>query len=460
MKLQWSVFFSALSLLTLVGCGSEQFGSTPQSATESPSGLEAYSAASCSSYTLVKPKVDILYVVDNSGSSFYLSNDIKSAITNTVNTVSSEFDYRIIGAPLIPTASSPYEDYQVLTNSSEKLPIPGKKIISSSELSFFQTQGAQYQSEKGLQRTIEFINNTGTLFRRDAYLLVVMVSNGRDTEVETDPNGDGNTVQNTSLFEGRVASFNSIKTRLNLTQLRFFSVTAKTACKPDWRRSTYSYVAMASALQDSASYDLCTGSVANIFSEVNNTIKQQVVPHQYRFWPITFAENNESVSLNELQVKKYSANGASTTLVRNTDWTYVDKGSPLPVNTRELPSPGEPVTGRHFIRFTNLLSYPNCVQVSSVSRTEYFGWISIPREPRVDSTMYVTINGRTVPQDATNGWSYRGNMTVPNVKMPYPKSGDELPAISKSGFMIQLNGSDNYYKSGDNVQVNYLPASL
>jgi hypothetical protein len=458
MKMQWSAFFSYLLLLTLVSCGSEQFGSTPQSTTSAPDGLKAYQQLSCSNFTLMRPKVDILYVVDNSGSAFYFSNDIKTAITNTVNTISTQFDYRMIGTTLIPD-STPYNDYQVLTNSTDSLPDSSKKIISSSELTFFSNPGDQYESEKGLRRTIDFINNTGSLFRQDAYLLVVLVSNGRDTEVEVDNAGNGITTQNTTNFNARVSSFNAIKARLNLTQLRFFAVTAKSACKDDWRRSTYSYVAMASTLPDSSSYDLCTSSVGNIFEQVNSSIQQQVIPHQYRYWPITFAENNETVSISEIKVKKFASDGSSSDLKRDVDWFYEDKGSAQTVYTREKPSIGEPSVGRHFIRFANLLTYPNCVQVSSVSRTEYFGWIALPKEPKL-AGMYVTINGATIPQSTTNGWSYRGNMSVPNMKMPYPNSGDELPAIPKSGFMIQLNGASNYYKSGDNVQVNYVPAGV
>jgi hypothetical protein len=458
MKIQWSVFFSLALLLTLASCGSEQFGTTPQSTTSTPDSLKSFQQLSCSSYTLIKPKVDILYVVDNSGSAFYLTSEIKTAITNTVNTISTQFDYRVVGTGLIP-GTNPYDDYQVLTNSTDTLPNTSKKIISSSELTFFSNPGTAYQSEKGLQRTIDFINNTGSLFRQDAYLLVVLVSNGRDTEIETDPNGTGATVQNSTLFSARVASFNAIKTRLNSTQLRFFSVTAKSACKSDWRGSSLSYVAMAGALANSSSFDLCTDSVTNIFAEVNSTIQQQVLPHKYRYWPITFAENNETVSLAEIQVKKFASDGTSTTLTRNTDWTYIDKVSAQTVYTRELPTVGEPVVGRHFIKFTNLLTYPDCVQVSSVSRTEYFGWIVLPKEPKLTS-MYVTINGVSIPQSTTNGWTYRGNMSVPNIKVPYPAAGDELPAIPKSGFMIQLNGSSNYYKSGDNVQVNYIPEGV
>jgi hypothetical protein len=458
MKIQWSAFYS-LFLLALAGCGSEQFGTVPQSTTSKPDSLRNYEQLSCTSHTLIKPKVDILYVVDNSGSAFYFSDDIKTAITNTVNTISQQFDYRMVGTTLIPD-STPYNDYQVLTNSTDPLPDSGKKIISSSELNFFQSPGSSQVSEKGLGRTVDFINNTGNLFRRDAYLLVVLVSNGRDTEVELDPQGDGNTVSNPNgLFGTRVNQFNAIKTRLNLTQLRFFAVTAATnKCKgDDWRRSTESYIAMANALPNSTSFDLCTKSVSNIFAEVNSSIQQQVIPHQYRYWPITFAENTETVSLAEIQVKKFSPNGSSTVLARNTHWTLEpDTGSTKTVNTRELPSPGEPVTGRHFIKFTNLITYPDCVQVTSVSRTEYFGYVVLPKEPKPES-ISLRVNGSIVAQSSSMGWTYIGYKMSQNTKVPHQGETDQ-PAVIKSGYMLKLNGM--VYKSGDSVEVNYIPAGL
>ena len=467
MKIQWSVFFSFLLLFTLVGCGGEEFGTSPQSVKGTSNPLRNFSHFACADKTPIKPKVDILYVVDNSGSSFYISNDIKNGVMNTVNKVSTGFDYRIIGAPLIPD-STPYNDYQVLTNSVDPLPDPSRKIISASELTFFQNPGQQYESEKGLERTINFINNTGTLFRSDAYLIIVLVSNGRDTFVEIDPEGDGNTIQHVkpntnppqTYFTDRVNSFNSIKTSKNLTQLRFFAVTAGSACKSDWRRSTHSYVAMANTLPDGRHFDLCTGSVSSIFDQVNETVREQIIPHQYRYTPVTFAENTQNnVSVNDIKVHKISDSGAVTELTRNTDWVYEDRGSVQTVNTRELPTPGEPATGRHFIRFTNLISYPDCVQVTSVSKTEYFGFIVLPQPPVV-SSIHVTIRGNVIPQSSTNGWTYRGNITVPNIKKPHTASpGGEIPAIPRTGFMIELHGEANYYKAGEE-QVNYIPAGI
>lgn len=471
MKMYLSAFLPLLILLALVGCSKEQFGSVPQSELSSVDGLKSFEQLSCSTFTLIKPKVDILYVVDNSTSTYYVGNDVKTAIANTVNSVSSQFDFRIIGTPLIETASG-NNDYQVLTNSQDSLgSAASHKIISASEFNFFATTANG--AEKGLSRVQSFMNAhiSDGLFRKQAYTLIVLMSNGRDTDIETDAGfGNGETNQNATVYNSRKAGFASIKSSLAAQQLRFISVAAQTNCNSGWLGSKKSYIQMSKdvygvsgatdqgGLQWPDNYDLCGGSVSTIFASVNNSIKQVVIPHQYRYAPITFAENNETVSIGEVQVYKQTGN-SSPVLMPNTEWSYENRNPAQNVNTRELPSAGEPVNGSHFVRFVNLLVYPDCVIVKSKSRTEYFNYIVLPKEPKPE-TIVVRVNGSPIAQSSSNGWTYVGSKLNQNIKAAYPNPGDETPAVNKSGFMIQLNGSANYYKSGDSVEVYYLPAGI
>jgi hypothetical protein len=473
MKIQWSVFFSLLLLVTLVGCGSEQFGSVPQSTKTLADPLTSFANNACSTYTLIKPKVDVLYVVDNSSSSYYISSDIKTALSNTVNSLSSSFDYRVIGTPLIESVGG-NNDYQVMTNSSDLQGIPSdsRRISSAGNFSFFSSAPVS-GVEKGLGRVISFVDHhKNSLIRNNSYLIVVLVSNGRDLEVEEDSGfGNGETRLNAANYNARLTSFMNLKSSLNSLQLRMISVSAKSVCSSGYRTALKSYVKMSNDLYVEAkaqdnnaaldSYDLCSsGGVSSIFSAINNSIQQVVLPHQYRYWPITFAENNEMVSTAEIKVQKISPNGASATLARDTDWFYEDRGSAQTVNTRELPTEGEPVTGRHFIRFANLVTYPDCVLVTSISRTEYFGYIVLPQKPKIE-TVSLRINGRVIPQSSTNGWSDMSSApTTRNIKVPYPAAGDENPPLIRTGFMLQLNDPVNYYKSGDSVEVNFIPAGI
>lgn len=476
MKIQWSAFFSILALTTLVGCGAEQFGTTPQSTSSTPDPLRTYEQSSCSSYTLVKPKVDIVYLIDNTQSYYYSNQQLKDAISSTISTVSSQFDYRIIITSLVnPNQdlrdtyqnfnSSPDDsDLRILTNSDTPLPssVSGKKIISVSELSGFPAVLEQPHRERGLWRLQKFMNrhrSTG-LLRQGAYNLMVLVSNNRDVEVENvDANGSTSIVQ--SEFTKRYNELTTLRSQLQSQEFRLFSIAAKSQCVGNWIPATHSYLKMAETLHGvSDAIDLCSGNFVSLFAEVNNSIRQVVIPHEYRLWPITFADNSTPMS-NFANVEVYKFSGNNKVFVPASSYQYYDNGGTGAVNILTTTDPAEFVSNRrHFIRFNSgaEVTYPDCIQIKSTSRTEVFNYVVLQREPRPE-TIYVTINGRSIPQSSTNGWVYRGNITVPNIKVPQP-SGSELPPLPKSGFMIELKGADNYYKSGDNVQVNYIPAAI
>lgn len=481
MELKWSAILS-LALLLLTACGKEEFGSTPTTNTSKADGVKQFEQSFCQKPSEIHPKVDILFLVDNSKSTYYLPDDIKLAIRNMVSQVSSDFDYHLIGTGLLPNDATPFNDYQLLTNSNDNLSpeASSRKIISPSELNFFLAKPVEGVFEAGLRRAIEFINanvaNSSGLFRQNANLLVVIFSNGRDTDIEKKAEWEGGgTVFSATAYNERLESFKYIKNSLlNLTQLRLFSLTAHSACNPGWFSSRDSYGKMASALYDYAgatdstskdSYDLCSG-ISNVFAPVNSSIRMVEVRHTYRYWPITFANSsNVRNDFGTISVFKVE-NGTITELKENDQWTYyAHDGSPL--NVRE-PIPNEPVLpggtvpGHHFVRFTDsslITSPPTCVMMKSSTRTEYFGYVILNQQPKVD-TIVLRINGKLIPKSDTNGWSYVGNKMNQNIKMPYPKSGDQFPAAYRSGFMLQLNDASNYYKSGDSVEANFIAAPL
>jgi hypothetical protein len=375
--------------------------------------------------------------------------------------------------PLIETVSG-NNDFQIMTNSTDLAGVPSdsRRITSAGAFNFFSNAPIP-GIERGVGKVVSFVGaHKNSLLRNNAYLIVVLVSNGRDLEVEEDAGyGNGETRLNSIVYNQRLSSLRTHRSDLNSIQFRMMSVTAKSVCVSGYRTALKSYVKISNDLYvDSQatdnnsnldSYDLCSSSgISSIFTAINNSIKQVVLPHKYRYWPITFAENNEMVSLNEIKVKKISPNGSAVDLTRDTDWVYEDKVTAQAVNTRESPTLGEPVTGRHFIKFTNLLTYPDCVLVTSISRTEYFGYIVLPQRPRVD-TISVRINGNLVSKSTTNGWSdLTSAPQTRNIKVSHPNPGDENPPVMRTGFMLQLNGASNYYKSGDKVEVNFLPEGV
>jgi hypothetical protein len=106
------------------------------------------------------------------------------------------------------------------------------------------------------------------------------------------------------------------------------------------------------------------------------------------------------------------------------------------------------------------VTYPDCVLVTSVSRTEFFDYVVLPQKPII-ATLSIRINGRVIPQSSTNGWTDETlTQKTINIKAAYPSPADENPPVMRTGFMIKLNGINNYYKSGDSIEVNYNPAGV
>lgn len=499
MKMYWSAFLSLLLLLTIAGCSQEQFGGTPSTESNSYQGPQVLEQSSCSTYTLVKPKVDILYVVDNSSSTFYVSDDIKTSIKNTINSISAQFDYRVVGTNLL-SSNTQFSDYQVFSNSSDisGLPSGDRRLSSPNDFSFFDTKSTL--SEAGIDRVHDFMNaqvSTG-LFRKGAYHLVILISNGFDERVEwVDGNirpkiycADGSltypgSCPGQTAYDVRKQKFNSLKSsaKLNSQQFRLFAVTAASPCKIGWNASENSYRRLAQELYsdsgatDSSTmdrYDLCGTSISSIFSSVNSAIQQVTIPHKYHSWPITFASNTKSI--NEVvgnvatDVKVYKYVGGTGNRVPVTNWSYYENTSyPTAMNTSTVALPtgtiqSDPVSARHFVKFGagSEIVHPDCVLIQSQTKTEYFGYVVAAQKPDLTKSVVIRINGIDIPQSSTNGWSYSssGQPATQNIKMAYPNAGDENPPVIKSGFMFKLNGVNNYYKSGDAVQIYYSPAAI
>jgi hypothetical protein len=472
--------FLSLNLLFLASCGSEQFGVTPETKTGSPDPVTSTTQEVCSARTLIKPQIDFLYVVDNSTSNNYISSSIRNEIQNTIGKISDQFDYRVIGTPLLKTAAGDQE-FQVF--SKDPSFTHPKKVASISQFDFF-SQQVPGSSEPGLRRVVEFLgaHQSDGLFRRNAYLFIILISNGLDTEVEgvTHQNGQtGYTTNGLSVYNQHKNALLQFKTYFNSQQLRFFSLVPHVSCQiPGWRAATRSYIQMSQDLyfqppypSDQAgrtgqgfpadSYNLCGGSIGEVFSSINASINQITIPHSYKYWPIT--STNGTIDTQSGRIKVYKKDASNNLVELTSGWSYLENPHfPGPIETRVDPSSGilisgEPTSARHLIEFSagNYPTYPDCISVTTLSNLEYFGFVVLPKIPQLDSVV-LKIRGQTIPQSSSNGWSYIGEQTR-NIKVPHDGYPDTPPVI-QTGYMLQLNGSENYYKSGDAVDLYYIPA--
>lgn len=482
MKIYWSAFLSLLFLLALAGCGAEQFGTAPTSTAQPANPLQVYQQSSCSGHTLIKPEVDILYVVDNSSSTAWLSTSLKNSIQNTISSISSQFDYRIISTPLLKTTSG-NSHYQVLASSALPGTIDSSKVLSSpSQFSFFPAAGSStdplnpadpFEEEAGLKRVDEFVSANASvvgqekLIRRNSYLVIVVVSNGKDYDIERTPANGG---FNQAAFNSRRARFANLKNYLGSQQLRLLTVTANnkglSSCPAGTYSSLQSYGNMSEAVyQDQFGtfaggadhYDLCSSNISTVFAQVNSTIQQVIIPHSYKYWPITSTDGVIDTAPGRIRVFKSSPSSSPVELTSG--WSYVPNPNyPGAIETRVDPNTGNPIAGeptsrKHLIQFNgSYITYPECISITTSSNLEYFGYLVIPKIPKLESVV-IKINGTAVP---SSGYTYIGQQNR-NIKVAhngYPAT----PEVLKSGYMFQLNSS-HYYKSGDNVEIFYVPAS-
>nr|MBA2404485.1 hypothetical protein [Bdellovibrionales bacterium] len=243
---------------------------------------------------------------------------------------------------------------------------------------------------------------------------------------------------------------------------------ANSKCTPvrtGYWASPLSYAAMSQSLYESHSgfpykaqadhYDLCSQSnVSSVFADVNSSIQQIIVPHTYKYWPITSTDGVIDTQPGKIRVYKSTGNGAPVEMPAST-WDYLP--NPGNQNTRILPTVGEPTNRAHLIEFTsgNHITYPDCVSISTSSNLEYFGYIAIPKIPKMDSIV-IKINGAQIP---ASGWTFMSAEGSQNINIKVAHNGyPSTPPVMRSGYMFKLTSS-HYYKSGDNVEVFYVPAS-
>ena len=468
-----------LTLLSiLVSCGQEILAPGTISEGFDATDLQSFQLNTCSQMRFEKPPVDILFLVDNSGSSLLQSfNNIKQQIRNTINTVSTEFDYHIYIAPLLPLPGDTTTGYQLLLSDPSTIPsLASVNTVTPENISLF-SQATGNNDEPGISRATSLIsaNRTNGIFRSRANTIIVTISNGDDTgSYASAGNGNFAVSENkfsqlkTSLLEltKKYSDQNTVSNPLEAESFRYLSLVAHTNCN-GWRpgsiykrmsNEVYSYMGSNDDSISKNSYDLCSANYSNLFTAVNNSIRAVVIGHQYDHWKISNASAS-SIQEDDITLTKVSASGSITNLARSSTNGFEYLGFQNNINTRFSPTPGEPATGLVVkLNGTARVSYPDCIIAKTRTPTEYFGFLALPREPQ-SGTIKVVIRGQEVSQSITNGWSYIGWTESRNIKVPGPTNASITPALFRSGYFIQLNGSA-IFTNGDSIEIFYKPASL
>lgn len=466
-------------LIMSLSCTKEQFQTNKSSQSSAITAVNTSSTTVCSQSTLVKPKVDILMVWDNTSSFNFVTTDSKLALSNLISSVSEKFDYHIITTPLVPANSAPLFETTLMASDPTSVTGNATYITQSKEaaiaaLGFTQGQGS---AEMGIDRAYNFItaNTSNGMFRTGAYTIVVLMSNEDDKgcELSTGYNSCTPTDKNNYLaprkqkmlcLRGATSAFNCTGyPTLNSSMMRFITIAPLTACSNGLNKINYNYKTLSQYIYSAPynngwptssddlsstpdSRDLCAVDFSHIFDSVNTAIKQTLIKHVYSYWPV--AATTASVDPQTLIVTRDDGK----VLTNNTDATnpsngYVYIGAQVNQATRTYPTAGEYFTGKMIqLLGTNdndLIIYPHCLTVTYQEVKSKYGYIYLQNGQPVESTIEVTktINGvaTIIPKDNVNGWSYMG-LQFTNALDSTLKAAN-LPAGTNSGYFIKLNGT-------------------
>ena len=104
--------------LVIASCAKEEFLAKKSQDSFSAPLTFSNNATVCSQFTLIKPRVDFLFLWDNTSSQTFVTNETKAALSNTINYISDRFDFHILMAPLVPLPGSGIDDVAYLITSS------------------------------------------------------------------------------------------------------------------------------------------------------------------------------------------------------------------------------------------------------------------------------------------------------------------------------------------------------
>lgn len=484
--------FLTTSLLVLSSCAKEEFATNKGKQSSSTSEAITTSAKLCAQSTLIRPQVDILMLWDNTSSFNFVNSATKSSMSNLISSVSENFDYHVLSAPLVSvsggTSSGSLYEAQLIAKNATGLGSSATNILRTKEnaiasLGFTQGTGS---AEMGIDRAYNIINENRSngIFRTGAYTIIVVISNeddkGCSMQSGTNPNGVicSNPTDYNNYLAPRINNFlnlrgnSSINTSggiLNSSMLRFINISPLTSCSSGNYKTNNMYKIMAKKMYEAPytngwptsndhlspdlpgypdSYNLCSMDFSHIFDGVNTAIKQTLLKHKYDYWPM--ASSAASVDPDTVRVirsdGKLLVNRKFDNSATNGFEVVMDgSGNALntTINTRYSPTAGEPFTGKLIRLFgaegNDKLVYPDCLTVTYTEVKSTYGYIYLQYGEPSEPTIEVRINGAVVPRNSDNGWNYMGLQYTNALDSRYKVAN--LPAGTSSGYFLRLNGT-------------------
>ncbi|MBF0360763.1 MAG: hypothetical protein HQK49_07115 [Oligoflexia bacterium] len=485
-------FLSFLLFLSACNKKSEVVGVTQNQNLDSRV-TEHFNESGCSESTIIRPKVDFLFLWDNSSSFNYINKDTKNSLRSTINQFSTRFDYHVVLAPLVIDESNPKNNpplFLMLDNTTGIHPDiiknsdPNVKIIandSTSRMDIFNSiPNSRGAKEHGLRRIVSIINDTNIqngLFRKNAYTIIVIISGGNVNDfpgIVTSVIDSGTRKTMETEYANLLKEIGTVK--LTSEQFRLISIVPasssidySTSCPKVGIEKGVSYINVSesiyanlpSAAKDAQSdqnkdhYDLCKNNFSHIFDGVNQTIQDILIKHVYNFWRIA-TTTNKAFDPKKITVTK--STGLSLIQDDSNGFRYIGFKENQP--TRKLPTVGDVRTG-HFIELfgNGVVTYPECLRIETQEPADYYNYIVLNEKPNVD-TIEIEINGKKIPKGQSDGWWYEDYSISKNIKVESPSNPVPIePGEFKSGYMIRLNGSAVYTNSSK-IKYSYKRAAI
>lgn len=350
-RLQLSLKLIALTLVSwaLTSCSDPEFGAVRGVNQDSTPNVRISSQNTCANFTLIRPQVDILFLWDNSTSSYFINPQTRQALNQLVNNVSNRFDYHIVLAPLVRANNWGVNDHmRIVTYDTAGLSAQAMsmRVAKENASNFLSFPPASSSFESGLERTREILHNNQTngIFRQGAYTIIVAMSTEDDNSYQLGFNhppaqfssahrqyvdnkmhellcirGNYSGVYGSSYTGGIYGANCSGAPALNSSMFRFLSIVANNTQQCSNNNINNAKVGASYQMASNKIYledytnnnpahtdqtgapwqerpnggynlydntDICRADYRGIFDGVNSVIQDTVVKHTYNYWPV------------------------------------------------------------------------------------------------------------------------------------------------------------------------------
>jgi hypothetical protein len=482
-------------------CSKEEFATKRGQQTETVPQVVRASSNVCSNFTLIRPKVDLLFLWDNSTSSFFINEQTRQSLNRLVENVSDRFDYHIVLAPLNRATTSSVNHQMKFVSFDDQgiapqiMHLRRSKEDAFNQLNFNHVGG---NIEKGVDRAQEIIagNITNGLFRQGAHTLIVLLSTEDHNFYPSfegsggnrlDPNeiklhvnhkthellclrGNYGHTYNDGYTGPYGADCSGLSTPLNSTMMRFISIVAhnESLCTQneiyhskrgqmyiDVSRNIYEepYTNNITTPSDQFgqnpdSTDVCQRNYNSIFDGVNSAIQDTVIAHSYNFWPV----DQSSRSVDPATIKVRKGTGQEFFSIPNNVIINVGNDTDQnnnPVNgwryigiQNNFPTRYAPTVGEHYSG--------HLIQLFGQAKVTYPECLQVTYDSEIRYIGYVHIAGRPVVDSINLKVNEQIVLRCQN-------------STSTNCWELELSGGQPHYQTNKNIMIqgpgNFTPAS-